>query len=175
MNLAFLIGFVFALIRYGIALVPPLALRVNAKKVAAVAKVADAETKIGQLRTAIAAKSAADEAEANLNALYAKQRALCDEKALVIYERLVKANHPRPLMKVDPNTRATPLGNCISTNALEMLRLGQLVVDQTSNAILYIDEPAEAVAPKVERQEQLPTSSEAAAPVAMPETAPAPQ
>lgn len=36
MNLAFLIGFVFALIRYGIALVPSLALRVNAKKVAAV-------------------------------------------------------------------------------------------------------------------------------------------
>ncbi|MES2668035.1 MAG: ComEC/Rec2 family competence protein [Pseudomonadota bacterium] len=36
MNLAFLIGFVFALIRYGIALIPLLALRVNAKKVAAV-------------------------------------------------------------------------------------------------------------------------------------------
>ncbi len=36
MNLAFLIGFVFALIRYGIAFAPPLALRVNAKKVAAV-------------------------------------------------------------------------------------------------------------------------------------------
>lgn len=37
MNLAFLTGFVFALIRYGIALVPPLALRVNAKKIAALA------------------------------------------------------------------------------------------------------------------------------------------
>ncbi|MGL5010559.1 MAG: ComEC/Rec2 family competence protein, partial [Paracoccaceae bacterium] len=36
MNMAFLTAFVFALIRYGIALVPPLALRVNAKKVAAV-------------------------------------------------------------------------------------------------------------------------------------------
>ncbi len=36
MNMAFLTGFVFALIRYGIALIPPLALRVNAKKVAAV-------------------------------------------------------------------------------------------------------------------------------------------
>lgn len=35
MNLAFLIAFVFALIRYGVALIPPLALRVNAKKVAA--------------------------------------------------------------------------------------------------------------------------------------------
>ena len=36
MNLAFLIAFVFGLVRYGVALVPPLALRMNAKKVAAV-------------------------------------------------------------------------------------------------------------------------------------------
>lgn len=35
MNLAFLIAFVFALIRYGVALIPPLALRVSAKKIAA--------------------------------------------------------------------------------------------------------------------------------------------
>lgn len=35
MNLAFLIGFVFALLRYGIALVPVLALRVDARKIAA--------------------------------------------------------------------------------------------------------------------------------------------
>jgi competence protein ComEC len=37
MNMAFLTGFVFALIRYGLALIPPVALRVNTKKVAAVA------------------------------------------------------------------------------------------------------------------------------------------
>lgn len=36
MNMAFLTGFVFALVRYGLALVPPLALRVNLKKLAAV-------------------------------------------------------------------------------------------------------------------------------------------
>ena len=36
MNMAFITGFVFALIRYGVALIPPLALRVNSKKVAAV-------------------------------------------------------------------------------------------------------------------------------------------
>lgn len=35
MNMAFLTGFVFALIRYGLALVPPVALRINTKKVAA--------------------------------------------------------------------------------------------------------------------------------------------
>lgn len=36
MNMAFLIGFVFALLRYGLALIPPVALRVDSKKVAAV-------------------------------------------------------------------------------------------------------------------------------------------
>jgi competence protein ComEC len=40
MNLAFLVTFVFVLIRTGIALVPPLALRVNAKKVSAVLSLA---------------------------------------------------------------------------------------------------------------------------------------
>lgn len=36
MNMAFITGFVFALVRYGMALIPALALRVNSKKVAAV-------------------------------------------------------------------------------------------------------------------------------------------
>ena len=37
MNMAFLTGFVFGITRYGIALVPPVALRINSKKLAAVA------------------------------------------------------------------------------------------------------------------------------------------
>ncbi len=40
MNLAFISGFVFFLIRYGVALAPPVALRVNAKKIAAVVALA---------------------------------------------------------------------------------------------------------------------------------------
>lgn len=36
MNMAFITGFVFMLLRYGVALIPPLAVRVNAKKLAAV-------------------------------------------------------------------------------------------------------------------------------------------
>ncbi len=36
MNLAFLIGFTFGLVRYGVALIPPLALRLDSRKVAAV-------------------------------------------------------------------------------------------------------------------------------------------
>lgn len=42
MNMAFLTGFIFAALRYGLALVPPLALRVNTKKVAAVVALAGA-------------------------------------------------------------------------------------------------------------------------------------
>ena len=37
MNMAFLTGFVFALVRYGLALIPPVVLRINTRKVAAVA------------------------------------------------------------------------------------------------------------------------------------------
>ncbi len=37
MNMAFLVGFVFGLVRYGLALVPPVVLRVNGKKIAALA------------------------------------------------------------------------------------------------------------------------------------------
>ena len=37
MNMAFLTGFVFALVRYGLALIPPVVLRINTRKLAAVA------------------------------------------------------------------------------------------------------------------------------------------
>jgi competence protein ComEC len=40
MNMAFITGFVFAVVRYGLALVPPVALRINTKKVAAVVALA---------------------------------------------------------------------------------------------------------------------------------------
>ena len=40
MNMAFITGFVFALVRYGLALVPPVALRINGKKLAALVALA---------------------------------------------------------------------------------------------------------------------------------------
>jgi competence protein ComEC len=40
MNMAFITGFVFGLVRYGLALVPPVALRINGKKVAALVALA---------------------------------------------------------------------------------------------------------------------------------------
>ena len=40
MNMAFITGFVFALVRYGLALVPPVALRINGKKIAALVALA---------------------------------------------------------------------------------------------------------------------------------------
>ena len=40
MNMAFLIGFTFGLLRYGLALIPPVALRVDSKKIAAAVSLA---------------------------------------------------------------------------------------------------------------------------------------
>ena len=40
MNMAFITGFVFGLVRYGLALVPPVALRINGKKIAALVALA---------------------------------------------------------------------------------------------------------------------------------------
>ena len=80
------------------------------------------------------------ESEAELERIYQEKKAAVDAKFLEVYERLITAKHPMPLMKVDGATRATPMGNRINTQALEQLRLGQLVTDSSSNAILYVDE-----------------------------------
>ena len=59
---------------------------------------------------------------------------------LEVYERLVKANHKMPLMRVEPHSRSTAFGGVISHNQVEQIRMGKLVVDRGSNAILYIVE-----------------------------------
>ena len=73
-----------------------------------------------------------------LQRLYDDQKAKVEPKFLQHYERLVASNHRMPLMKVDAVSRATPYGNMVSTNQLEHIRLGELVIDQGSNAILYV-------------------------------------
>ena len=49
-----------------------------------------------------------------------------------------------PLAKVDPNSRATPMGILISHNQIEQIRMGKLVVCRNSNSILYIAETAKS-------------------------------
>jgi predicted nucleic acid-binding Zn-ribbon protein len=86
------------------------------------------------------ASAAANEAE--LDSLYAQQRSSVDAKFLEQYERLIAARHRSPLVAIDANTRSTPLGQVISHNQLEQLRLGHLVIDRQSNGILYIKDEA---------------------------------
>jgi len=121
----------------------------QAKADEAKAKADEARAKVEEVKTENETHAEADTSEAELERLYEERKKEVDPKFLKIYERLVAAKHPRPLMQVDPRTRATPLGNRVSTNALESLRLGVLVTDPACNAILYVDEPEEQ---QVEKQ-----------------------
>jgi len=112
----------------------------QAKADEAKSKAENAAGQVGVVEQEIAAQAEADASEAELDRIYQEKKQHCEPKYLEIYERLVQAGNPRPIMKVDPRTRATPLGNCINTNALESLRLGQLITDPACNAILYVDE-----------------------------------
>lgn len=86
-----------------------------------------------------AAAAGPDAEEQAIQAEYDAQKAKIDPAFLEVYERLVKANHKMPLLKVDPRTRATPFGGIISHNQIEQIRMGKLVIERTSNSILYID------------------------------------
>lgn len=87
-----------------------------------------------------AAGTQATPEEQALQAQYDARKATVDPKFLEVYERLVAAKHPRPLMRVDPTTRSTPVGAVISHNQLEQIRMGKLVICSGTNAILYIAE-----------------------------------
>jgi len=80
--------------------------------------------------------------EAAVQKLYDEKKASIDAAFLEAYERLVKARHPQPLAKVNPVTRATPMGVMISHNQIEQIRMGKLVIDRTSNSIMYLVESA---------------------------------
>ena len=97
----------------------------------------------GEVSQALAANEAAtdsDDGEAALQRIYDEKKVAVDAKILEHYERLISSNHPMPLMRVDPVSRATPLGTIISHNHLEQIRIGRMVTEATNNAILYLDE-----------------------------------
>jgi len=102
--------------------------------------VAKAKAKLDEV-----AKEASDSAkpgpeEAALQQQYDERKAKVDPKFLETYERLVSAKHKMPLMPVDSITRSTPFGKVISHNQIEQIRMGKLVIDSGSNAILYVNE-----------------------------------
>jgi len=76
MNMAFLTGFVFGLVRYGLALVPPLALRTNGKKLAAIVALAVAAFYLALSGANVATERAFIMVAVMLGAVLADRRAL---------------------------------------------------------------------------------------------------
>src|SRR5690606_8533865 len=75
LHMGLLTGFVFALVRYGLALVPPLALRVNVKKLAAVVALAAAAFYLALAGPNVATRRAFIMAAVMLAAVLADRRA----------------------------------------------------------------------------------------------------
>jgi predicted nucleic acid-binding Zn-ribbon protein len=111
----------------------------KAKVEAADAKVAAAKAALTKAEGETGADVPTPE-EASAQADYDERKKRVDPDFLEQYERLVKANHKSPLLKVDPKTRATVMGTVISQNLCEQIRMGKLVIDRMSNAILYLPE-----------------------------------
>lgn len=75
--------------------------------------------------------------EADLQAQYNEKRAKVDPKFLEAYERLVQAGK-QPLVRIDPNTRATPWGAVVSMNQIEQIKSGKLILATGTQQILFV-------------------------------------
>lgn len=117
----------------------------QANAAAASAKRDEQQALVDGIKAAVDELASNADSAAELDRIYNEKKTAVDSKFLAHYERLVTSGHRMPLMRVDGLTRATPYGNMVSTNQLEHIRLGELVIDQGTNAILYVDE-----GPKVE-------------------------
>jgi predicted nucleic acid-binding Zn-ribbon protein len=106
------------------------------------------KVKADEVRAATAAAAKPTEEELALQKRYDEIRGTIDPAFLEAYERLVKANHKMPLMRIDPRTRSTAYGSIISHNMIEQIRMGKLVIERGTNCILYVDESA---APKKDK------------------------
>jgi predicted nucleic acid-binding Zn-ribbon protein len=93
-----------------------------------------------RVATEMGAPDQASPEEQEIDRQYDARKAEVDPAFLEVYERLVKARHKMPLARVDPNTRATPMGVIIGHNQVEQIRMGKLVIDRASNSILYLGE-----------------------------------
>ena len=98
------------------------------------------KSKAVEIKTSNAAAALPTEEEQILQKRYDEIRGTIDPAFLEAYERLVKANHKMPMMRIDPKTRSTAYGSIISHNMIEQIRMGKLAIDRGSNAILYLDE-----------------------------------
>lgn len=110
-----------------------------------VAKATAAKGKAGQLKgghDALLADAEAAKvptaAESELQRQYDERRNAVVPEFIEHYERLVKARHKTPLLRVDPKTRSTPFGSLLSHNLVEQLKADKLVIDRATNGILYL-------------------------------------
>lgn len=129
-------------------------IEMEGKVAAAKEQAAKLKLKVEEQQAATGGSGQPTSEERELQEQYDSAKARVDPAFLVVYERLVKANHRMPLMRVDSRTRSTAFGGLISHNQIEQIRMGKLVVDRSSNAILYLLEQekpqADAVANKKE-------------------------
>jgi len=114
----------------------------QAKAKAAQEQAAGLQSKASQVKTTNATAIKLTDEEIELQKRYDEIRGTLDPAYLEAYERLVKANHKMPLMRIDPKTRSTPYGSIISHNMIEQIRMGKLVIERGTNSILYVDESA---------------------------------
>lgn len=114
----------------------------QAKATAALEQAAALKAKAEQVKTSNAAAAKPTEEEQELQKRYDEIRGSIDPAFLEAYERLVKAHHKMPLMRIDPKTRSTAYGSIISHNMIEQIRMGKLVIERGTNSILYVDESA---------------------------------
>jgi len=114
----------------------------QAKAKAAQEQAAGLQSKAAQVKTSNATAIKPTDEEVALQKQYDEIRGKLDPAFLEAYERLVKANHKMPLMRIDPKTRSTAYGSIISHNMIEQIRMGKLVIERGTNAILYVDEAA---------------------------------
>jgi len=112
----------------------------EAKVAAAREQAAQLKAKVAEQQEATGGSAQPTAEERELQKQYDDAKARVDPAFLEIYERLVKASHRMPLMRVDARTRSTAFGGVISHNQIEQIRMGKLVVDRSSNAILYLIE-----------------------------------
>jgi predicted nucleic acid-binding Zn-ribbon protein len=119
----------------------------EAKAKAATEQAAQIRAKAEEVHAANAIAAKPTEEEQTLQKRYDEVRAGIDPAFLETYERLVKANHKMPLMRIDPKTRSTTYGTMISQNVLEQIRMGKLAIDPGTNAILFLDEGSPAKSP----------------------------
>jgi predicted nucleic acid-binding Zn-ribbon protein len=110
------------------------------KAKAASEQAATLRAKAEEVRTANKLASEPSDEEKTLQKRYDDIRAKIDPAFVETYERLIKANHKMPLMRIDPKTRSTVYGSIISHNVMEQIRMGKLTIDTGTNAILFIDE-----------------------------------